>query len=104
MTKRLLVLIIALAAFIPRSAAQNNSTAVQDGTSMENAVVIDERSHSKGAKAEYKWIDKHYPGYKLKRTSFLYKETQSYDIVYIETKTGESKTIYFDITKLRGKR
>ena len=62
-----------------------------------------EKNESTGVDAEYLWLKKNYPGYKLKQQSLNFHNKKPYDILSIETKEGEEKEIYFDISNFYGK-
>lgn len=80
------------------------STAISgDGSSFDNAIVIQEKSETTGVSAEYAWLKKNYPGYSLKSQSLVFHHKKPYDTLDIVTKDGEDKTIYFDISNFFGK-
>lgn len=79
------------------------STSSVEGSSIETAVIIDENTETKGIAAEYKWLQKHYPGYKKKSQSLLHKNGIPYDIITIKTANGKQKQIYFNISNFFGK-
>lgn len=74
-----------------------------DGSSYEKAVKINERRESKGVDAEYIWLNKHYPGYRLKLQSLNFQGKKPYDVLTIVTAEGIEKKIYFDISNFFGK-
>ena len=74
-----------------------------DGSSFETAIVIHEKSESKGVDAEYKWLAKNYPGYKMISQSLSYHDKKPYDVLSIKTKDDEKKEVYFDISDFFGK-
>ncbi len=78
-------------------------TSTNDGTSFENAVVIHEKTETKGIAAEYAWLDAHYPGYKIKSQSLKMNKKRVYDVLSFKTKQGKDMEIYFDITDFFGK-
>jgi len=84
---------------------QNNIsiTTENDGSSYEKAIIINERSESKGVGAEYAWLRQNYPGYISKGQSLNFNEKKPYDIITILTAKGIEKKIYFDISKFFGK-
>lgn len=84
-------------------ATNNNITSDTRGNSYENAIVIDEESESSGVKAEYTWLRKNYPGYKLIQQTLGRQGGKIYDKISIKTASGKKKTIYFDITNFFGK-
>jgi hypothetical protein len=75
----------------------------RDGSSYEKAVVIVAKNEKAGINAEYSYILKNYPGYKLKGQVLTEKNKVPYDIIDIITASGESKSVYFDISKFFGK-
>lgn len=88
--------------------ASDSSTATSahgtgDGTSFENAVFINQTNSGAGIDAEYKWIKEHYPDSKVLGQKLVSKGKTPYDVIMIETTTGEKKDIHFDISKFFGK-
>ncbi|MBX7205154.1 MAG: hypothetical protein K1X81_07000 [Bacteroidia bacterium] len=75
----------------------------QDGSSYAKAIVINEKSESKGVDAEYTWLRLHYPGCKVERQALVFENKKPYDLLYIITREGEKKTVYFDISNFFGK-
>lgn len=103
---------LAIAIFIAscsssKSTSASNSTTTtsgtQDGSSFENAIVIQEKSEMSGVSAEYKWLKDNYPGYTLISQSLSSSNGKPYDVMNIKTKDGDKKTIYFDISNFFGK-
>jgi hypothetical protein len=78
-------------------------SSAEDGSSYENAIVINEKSESAGVPSEYTWIRTHYPGSVTLGQSLVFNKNKPYDILRIKTKEGEEKEIYFDISKFYGK-
>lgn len=74
-----------------------------DGSSYAQAVVIEEKSESTGVTAEYAWLKKHYPGYRMKSQSLNFHKNKPYDILSIVPAEGEEKEVYFDISNFYGK-
>ena len=74
-----------------------------DGSSIEKAVVIKGATEETGVRAEYAYIEKHYPGYKRGGQSLQSVKGRSYDAIDITTSDGKKKTVYFDITQFFGK-
>lgn len=75
---------------------------VADGKSFETAVLIKERTESKGIHAEYVWIGEHYTNYKVVKQSLSNRGKKPYDIITIEFADGSTQKIYFDISKYYG--
>ena len=78
-------------------------TSGNEGTSFENAVVIHEKTETKGIAAEYAWLDAHFPGYKMKSQALKMNKKRVYDVLSFTTKQGKDMEIYFDITEFFGK-
>lgn len=86
------------------TASTNQTTSLDnDGSSFEKAIVIHEKSESKGVAAEYDWLNKNYPGYRSNGQSLTMNGKKPYDIIEIVTASGEEKKIYFDISNYFGK-
>ncbi|MGC4103670.1 hypothetical protein [Ferruginibacter sp.] len=74
-----------------------------DGSSFDKAIFINEKTEGPGVDAEYKWLKKNYPGYKVKSQSLSNHNGKPYDILTIETASGKTEKVYFDISKFFGK-
>ena len=70
---------------------------VRDGSSFEKAIVV------KSVAAEYEWLRKKHPGYKLRLQALSNKDGKPYDVLSITTKKGEDIDVYFDISSFFGK-
>lgn len=73
-----------------------------DGSSFDKAIVITETTETAGIAAEYKWLNQHYPGYKMKKQALSHHDGKPYDILYFKHKR-KKRTIYFDISAFFGK-
>ncbi|HNX67158.1 MAG TPA: hypothetical protein PKH02_09770 [Bacteroidales bacterium] len=82
--------------------ASSGQTVAQDGSSYEKAVIIQEKSELTGVDAEYSWLKKNYPGYKVKSQAVTNHNNKPYDILTIITGNGEQKVVYFDISNFYG--
>lgn len=88
---------------IINSTTSSVSVADQDGTTYERAVVIIEKTETKGVKAEYKWLSEKHPGYTFISQKLLTKSDKPYDLILIKTHKGEKTEVYFDISNFFGK-
>ncbi|MES2798676.1 MAG: hypothetical protein V4638_01550 [Bacteroidota bacterium] len=65
-------------------------------------VKVNSLTHHLGVSAEYKWIEKFYPGFRSYQQSLKHIPVDDvkyyYDVVEIQNKKGRKKSIYFDIT------
>ncbi|MBL0740192.1 hypothetical protein [Chryseolinea lacunae] len=85
------------------SSTSDATNSTGDGSSFENAVLIKQTSSTAGIEAEYKWIKEHYPGSRVLGQKLISKEKTPYDVIMIETATGEKKDVHFNISKFFGK-
>lgn len=74
-----------------------------DGSSLEKAVIIKGATEETGVRAEYSYIEKHYPGFKRGAQSLQNSKGRMFDAIEFTTADGKKKTIYFDITDFFGK-
>jgi len=80
--------------------SSTDSTAIgvqRDGSSYNNAIIINAKGESEGVNKEYEWLKKNYPGYKMEMQSLNIYKDKPYDILSIKTADGAEKKIYFDI-------
>jgi hypothetical protein len=74
-----------------------------DGSSVDKAVVILGATESTGIRAEYLWLDAHYPEWKGHDQSLLNQDKRVYDVMNFTMPDGSKHTVYFDITDYFGK-
>jgi hypothetical protein len=74
----------------------------KDGLSYEEAVVINEHKASRGTSAEYTWLRKNYPGYRILQQTSTYHNNKPYDIITIITRDKDTVDFYFDISAFYG--
>ena len=86
-----------------KSNATSLSKSTGDGLSFSTAIVIMERSETKGTSAEYTWIRNHYSNYTIKGQSLTMNEKIRYDIITIIQSDGKELPLYFDISNFYGK-
>lgn len=73
------------------------------GTSIETAFIIEGATDSsEGVMTEYVVLQKRYPGWKREMQTLRVKDGRTYD-VYIISKDGKTKEVWFDITSFFGK-
>lgn len=103
----LMVLLLSSCASLHKqgSTSGGSSSTVTDGegSSYKQAVVIKASSESDGIKQEYKWIDAHYPEYKIAGQSLAYDKGVPYDILHLEGSGGKKVDVYFNISSFFGK-
>src|SRR5262252_1468936 len=73
------------------STSGSTSSEARDGSSFEKAIIIKETSETKGVNAEYAWLKKNYPGYKMISQSLDYNDKKPYDVLTFETADGTKK-------------
>ena len=74
-----------------------------DGLSFETAIVITEKSETKGVTAEYNWIKEQYTGYVIKGQSLQTHDKKPYDVITITFPDKRDLPLYFDISNFFGK-
>jgi hypothetical protein len=86
------------------TATTTDPTAVEPGTTMETAIVLDGATNTfNGIDAEHAYTRKHYPGWQWKTQALMHSGGRHYDVIQMIGPKGEMKTIYFDITDWFGK-
>jgi uncharacterized membrane protein YkoI len=68
-----------------------------DGASPETAIVVS------SVEAEYKWVQRNCPGYRFLSQSLQEINGTMYDVLELQNRQGEERTVYFDITQFFGK-
>ena len=74
-----------------------------DGSSFKQAVIIVAGDEISGVAAEYAYLKKHYPGYRMRSQTQNDRNKNSYDILRFQDADGKERTIFFDITSFFGK-
>lgn len=69
---------------------------------MKSAIVIDAQNEFQGVRAEYEWIRDHMPGWKPVAQHLLNEDGRVYDMIEV-SRGGETREVWFDITKWFGK-
>jgi hypothetical protein len=69
-----------------------------NGTSIEQAVILQGATLLSGPRAEHDFLGQHYPGYELRRQLLKEEDGRSYDVLEFTTAEAENKAIYFDIS------
>ena len=85
------------------STVKTNEFVARDGTSFENAIIIEEKSETKGIAKEYEWLRVHYPGYHMIMQSLSNHNKKPFDIMKITIPEGKEIEVYFDISNFYGK-
>ena len=94
---------------IPLFMAKMNYQPSKDGSSMENAVIIEnDEKNFEGVEAEYRYLSNLFGdrgvGWNLKKQSLVKKNGHYYDFIEIKLKDGRELSLYFDITSFFKKR
>ena len=72
------------------------------GLTLETAIVIVGENNFFGVMEERNWLRNRYPGHRFISQAVFHKDVHVYDKMEIETKSGEHKTVYFNITNFFG--
>ena len=74
-----------------------------DGTSLDQAVIVNAPSEQVGVAAVYGWIGRHYPNSTTAGQNTVIQKGRYFDAIDVVTGTKERRTFYFDITQFFGK-
>ena len=75
-----------------------------DGSAQDKAILMHgASSDSDATAAEYVYLRKHYPGYKMIQQSLVGGAKKSYDQLDFSDADGHRHTVFFDITATLGK-
>jgi hypothetical protein len=75
-----------------------------DGSSIKKAVIIKAPNKLAGIRAEYDWVKKNRPNWRLKMQSVLKGDGKVYDKMYFLAPDGQNTTLFFDVTDFYGKK
>jgi hypothetical protein len=86
------------------TATTSDPTAVEPGTTLETAIVLEGATNTfNGIAAEHAYTRKHYPGWQWTSQALMNNGGRHYDVIDMISPKGETKTIYFGITDWFGK-
>jgi hypothetical protein len=89
----------------PAAFPEGVSYAGGDGSSTRQAVVVNGVASARAStRAEYAYLRNRYPGFKRRDQKLVRSAGRYYDALSFDLPTGESKTVYFDVTGTFGKR
>ena len=76
----------------------------EKGQSLDQAVILDGvSSEMDGVGAEHAYTAEHYPGWTWQTQALMQNGSRVYDVIDMTGPSGESKSVYFDITDWFGK-
>ena len=75
------------------------ASAAPDGSSFEQAIVLDGAILGFAAIVEHEYLNEHYPGCKVQRQVLREHAGRSYDIIEFLTADGNSERLYFALSK-----
>jgi len=101
-TPIVLICFLAHSCSTPKSSSTTTNSK-QDGLSLETAIVINEKHETTGVRAEYKWLNDHYPGYISERQALEWNDKIPYDVISIKLPDEKKLDVYFNISKFYGK-
>lgn len=70
---------------------------------LATAIALPARSEKEGVEAEYAYVQKNFPGWKLGSDGLLTDKGKEYDTLQLVGPNGAKKTVIFDITDWFGK-
>jgi hypothetical protein len=97
------ILLCALVAAVELLALPIEDGRGHDGRDISTAIVIHAQSEMEGADYEYLWLALHRPADAVLLQELIQAPGRTYDAITLLTPSGETETIYFDITSFFGK-
>ena len=73
-----------------------NKNKGRDGLSTEKAIIVDSIA------AEYQWVRENCPGFAPEMQALQQINGKPFDVLTVRSASGESRTIYFDISAFYG--
>ena len=100
-----LALIFCLSAVLARAEDKGAVTyGGGNGSSFKTAIaILGAKDETEGTKAEYSYLAKHFPNYKLTQQALLHDDKKDYDLLEFTAANGSNHTLYFDITDFFGR-
>ncbi len=81
------------------------AAAAEAGATPATAIEINAGSSAKGVPAEYAWIERNLPNAKIEKQALvLGDDGKAYDRFDVVLASGETRTVYFDISSFFGRR
>jgi hypothetical protein len=77
---------------------------VEEGESIQTAVLVPAGSEAEGVAWENEWIWHHYGRFRKKGIGLANLAGRRYDVVTVELPDHSERTVYFDITEFFGKK
>lgn len=78
--------------------------AVEEGATVEAAVLVHATTESAGVEWENDWIWRHYGKFRKKKVQLAGREGRRFDVVTVELADHSEKVLYFDITDFFGRK
>ena len=76
---------------------------LEEGTTLETAVLVEAADENSGVAWENDWIWRHYGRFRKKQVNVLVAGDRRFDAIQVELADHTEKTLYFDITGFFGK-
>lgn len=78
--------------------------AVEEGATVEAAVLVEATTESAGVEWENDWIWRRYGKFRKKKVQLAGRDGRRFDVVTVELADHSEKILYFDITDFFGKK
>ena len=85
------------------TAAPASSPGIEEGASLEAAVIAPLMTEKEGVEWENRWILDHYGKFRKKTVALAGAGGRQYDVITVELADHTEKVLYFDITDFFGK-
>ena len=73
-----------------------------NGSTKEQAIIINAPNEKLGVDAEYDYLNLHYPEWELVEQTLCFSDDKPYDIMSIILPDGSKKDVWFDISNFYG--
>jgi len=77
---------------------------VEEGATVEAAVLVEAATETAGVEWENDWIWHHYGRFRKKKVQLASREGRRFDVVTVELSDHTEKTLHFDITGFFGRK
>ncbi len=81
----------------PSDPFRSDAESTSEGSSPETAIVVGSIGE------EYAWVAQHLPGARLVIQALTYHEERPFDVLTLETESGDQRQVYFDISSFFGR-
>ena len=86
-----------------RDPVRDAAPPLEEGSSVESAVLVEAATESAGVAWENDWIYRHYGRFRKQSVALASMTSRRFDVITVELADHSRKVVYFDITNFVGK-